>query len=111
MTRFSRQRQRSISLKMSERGKKSQAVQRVRREAAITPEMLMNMTANPSLGPGSVLGSLQWSNAITGKVTRWAVLRGNRVNNYVLRTPDGRTSRPHGMAWILEKIRPILRHQ
>lgn len=108
MTRFSLQRQRVKSLKMSERGKKSQAVQRARREAAITPEMLMDMTANPPLVEGSVLGSLQWTNHITGKITRWTVLRGNRVNNYVLRSLDGRTSRPHGMAWMLEKLRPVL---
>lgn len=93
---------------MSERGKKSQAAQRARREAAITPENLMDLAANQPLGPGSVLGAFQWHNHLTGRVTRWAVLRGNRRNNYVLRTPDGRPSRPHGMAWLLEKIRPVL---
>ena len=108
MRRFSIKRQRAISLKMSERGKKSQAVQRARREASITPEMRMDIAANPLIAEGSFLGSLQWRNGRTGKVTRWAVLRGNRRNNYVLRTPDGRTSKPHGLAWILKKLRPIL---
>jgi hypothetical protein len=81
MRRFNRKRQLAISLKMSERGKKSQAAQRARREAAITPEFLMELKANPTLGPGSVLGAIQWTNHITGKVTRWAVLRGDRRNN------------------------------
>lgn len=89
-------------------GKKSQAAQRARREAEMTPEILLDMAANPPPRPGDAIGAIQYSNFRTGKVTRWTVLRGSRVNNYALRTPDGRTSRPHGWGWILEHLRPIL---
>ena len=74
----------------------------------MTPEILMDLRANPPLRDGSPLGSFEWRNYLTGKVTRWAVLRGTRRNNYRLRTPDGRTSKPHGMAWLLAKMRPVI---
>jgi len=89
-------------------GKKSQAVQAARQAAEITPDVLMDMAANPPLRAGDAIGSLQWHNHLTGQVTRWTVLRGRRVNNYVLRTPDGRVTRSHGWAWLLEKIRHVL---
>ena len=89
-------------------GKKSQAVQAARRAVEITPDVLMDMAANPPLRAGDALGSLQWHNHLTGQVTRWTVLRGRRANNYVLRAPDGRVTRAHGWAWILDKMRPIL---
>jgi hypothetical protein len=43
-----------------------------------------------------------------GKSPAGPVLRGDRANNYRLRSPDGRVSKPHGMAWILEKVRPVI---
>ena len=89
-------------------GKRSQEVQRARREAEITPEFLMDLQANPPLRKGDAIGSLQWTNFLTGQVTRWAVLRGDRSNNFILRSPDGRTSKPHGLAWMLEKVRPVI---
>lgn len=88
--------------------KKSQAVQAARRAACITPEMLQDMTANPPPCPGEPIRSLEWCNIQTGAILRWTLLRGPRANNYILRTPDGRHSKPHGMAWIMSHLRPIL---
>jgi hypothetical protein len=76
--------------------------------AAMDPEALADALANPVVGNGSVIGSLEARNFRTGEVLRWAVLRGNRINNYRLRTPDGRESRPHGLAWLLDHLRPVL---
>jgi hypothetical protein len=89
-------------------GKRSQEVQRQRREADITPEYLMDLKANPSLCDGDVIGSLEWRDFRTGKVTRWTVLRGDRVNNIRLRAPNGRSSKSHGWAWVLEKVRAVI---
>lgn len=108
MPRFSLKRKLSNSLKWSRMGKRSQEVQRARREAKITPEFLADLASNPPLSDGSAIGSIQWHNFRTGTVTRWTVLRGDRANNYRLRAPDGRASKPHGLAWILVKLRPIL---
>ena len=110
MPRFRHKPSRAYLLKMSASGKKSQAVQAARRAAAITPEMLMDMLANPAPGAGDTVGAIQWTDFRAGKVTRWTVLRGNRVNNRQLRTPDGRTSKPHGWSWIMAKLRPIIIH-
>jgi len=70
--------------------------------------MLMDMRANPPLRQGDPIRAIEWRNLQTGAILRWVVLRGSRVNNYILRTPDGRTTRAHGMAWILDHLRKIL---
>ena len=89
-------------------GKASQKMQSERRMAEITPEVLRDMEVNPPLTEGDCLGSLTWHNHRSGRITRWGVERGPRSNNYRLRSPDGRKSRPHGMAWLLTKIRMII---
>ena len=89
-------------------GKKSQEIQRARRVSSVDPAALADLAANPPLAEGDAIGAIQWTNFKTGKVTRWTVLRGDRTNNYRLRSPDGRVSKPHGMAWILEKVRPVI---
>ena len=81
--------------------------QREKREAAITPEILADLASAQPFGPGAPIGSIEIRNFLTGKVTRWTLLSGNRLNNYALRTPDGRTSQPHGMAWIMTGLRKL----
>ena len=93
---------------MSAMGKSSQRVQAAARMACITPETLMELVANPPLSEGESLGSLTWHNHRTGQVTRWVLERGPRANNYRLRSPDGRKSKPHGMSWLMAKIRAVI---
>jgi hypothetical protein len=93
---------------MSAMGKRSQEVQRERRLAEMTPEVLREMESNPPLREGSALGMLRYHDFCSGRVTSWVIERGDRTNNYRLRHPDGRRSKPHGLAWILEKVRPVL---
>jgi hypothetical protein len=108
MRRFSHQPSKRNLQRFSAMGKKSQEVQRARWEADADPQELADLAANPPLVEGDAIGAIQWTNFRTGKVTRWTVLRGDRTNNYRLRSPDGRESKPHGMAWILEKVRPVI---
>ena len=108
MTRFSQQRRRSISLRMSALGRKSQAAQSARRIAAIGPEELADMLANPPVCDGDAIGCLECRNFRTGAVSRWTVLRGERRDNYRLRTPDGRKSNAHGLSWLLVKLRRVI---
>jgi len=108
MRRFEKKRRARNHLRYSAMGKKSQAVQAARRSADLTPADLQDLAANPQLRAGSVLGRLEWHNYVSGRVTRWAVLRGTRINNYVLRAPDGRVTRAHGWAWLLGKLRHVL---
>lgn len=111
MTRFSRQRRRAMHLRMSALGKRSQAVQRERRMAAIDAEDLAAILTTPVMCDGTPIGSFQWQDFRTGKIRRWTVLRGNRRNNYRLRTPDGRQSLAHGLAWCLAKVRRVILRQ
>jgi len=108
MTRYSQQRRRAISLRMSRLGQLSQAVQRAKRLAAVDPEALADMLANPMPAAGETIGSIELRGFRSGAVARWTILRGPRRNNYARRTPDGRTSRPHGLAWILNCLRRVL---
>ena len=96
---------------MSELGKKSQAARAARRIAAIDLEQLADELANPMPVAGDAIGSIEIRNFRSGSVARWTILRGNRRNNYRLRTPDGRTSQPHGFAWITSHLRPLILHQ
>ena len=105
---FRSKRREAIRKRMSLMGKRSQEAQRERRMAEMTPEVLREMEMNPSLREGSPLRSIRVYDFITGEVMSWVVERGDRANNYRLRTPDGRVSKPHGMAWILEKVRPVI---
>ena len=75
----------------------------------MTPEMLFDLRANPPPRPGDAVRMLEWRNLQTGAILRWTLLRGPHRNNYQLRSSDGRVTRlPHGMAWILDHLRPIL---
>lgn len=107
MISFGQKRRRSISRKMSALGKRSQEVQAARRLAALDPSDIADMLANPPPSPGDAIGSLEVRNFRSGRVARWTILCGSRRNNYMLRTPNGRRSNPHGLTWITVHLRPI----
>lgn len=75
--------------------------------ADITPEHLADLASAQPFGPGAAIGSIEYRNFLTGNVHRWTIIGGDRRNNYALRTPDGRTSKPHGWAWITYKLRHV----
>jgi hypothetical protein len=81
MGRFLQQRGKRNLQRFSAMGRKSQEIQRARREAAADPAELADLAANPPLVEGDAIGAIQWTNFRTGKVTRWTVLRGYRTNN------------------------------
>ena len=60
------------------------------REKPVDPEILAEWLANPPPRKGDAIGALEWRDFRTGKVMRWTVLRGDRVDRVILRHPDGR---------------------
>jgi len=54
---------------------------------------------------GDVLGSLQWTDAATGKVRRWTVRIGERRDQVTLSNPDGRRSKSMGWTRLLNSLR------
>lgn len=100
MANFRQQRKERNRLRYSRMGKRSQEVQRERRMADITSEDIAD--------PPPTIGSLQWHDFRTGKVHRWTVLRGDRIDQVILRAPDGRQTQPHGWTWIMDHLRGYL---
>jgi hypothetical protein len=75
------------------------------REKPLDPEFLVDVLANPPLKRGDPIGSLQWRDFRSGKVLRWTVLRGDRVDRVMLRHPDGRKTKSHGWTWVMDHLR------
>ena len=107
MKTFRLQRKQQKIQKFSAMGRASQLVQRARREAAVTPEILFEIESSQPCGPGAPIKSIEIRNLLTGKIARWTVLGGPRRNNFILRSPSGKTTRPHGAAWIMSKLRSV----
>lgn len=57
---------------------------------------------------GDALGCLQWHDFRTGKVRRWTVRIGDRVDRVTLHSPDGRKTRSHGWTWVMDHLRGFL---
>lgn len=63
---------------------------------------------SPPIQMGDAIGMMEYRDFRNGRIYRWTVCRGDRTNNFSIRHPDGRQSKPHGMAWLLDRIRPVI---
>jgi len=54
---------------------------------------------------GDILGSLQWTDARSGKVRRWIIGIGDRSDRITMEAPDGRKTESHGWTWVLARLR------
>ena len=57
---------------------------------------------------GDAIGCLQWADFSTGKVRRWTVRIGDRIDRITLESPDGRKTASHGWTWVLDHLRGFL---
>lgn len=57
---------------------------------------------------GDPLGFLQWTDFRTGRVRRWIVRIGDRIDRVTIETPGNPPSKSHGWTWFTEKIRAHL---
>ena len=57
---------------------------------------------------GDPLGCLQWTDFRSGKVRRWTVRIGDRMDRITLHAPDGRKTESHGWTWALDHLRGFL---
>jgi hypothetical protein len=85
--------------------------ERERRELDL-PERLRYLaeidTQNLPRKKGDALGCLQWTDFTTGKVRRWTVRIGDRIDRITLESPDGRKTGSHGWSWALDHLRGLL---
>ena len=100
---------------LSERGKRMAAARwkadRALRDAEM-PERLRQLAEidaqNLPRKRGDALGCLQWTDFRTGKVRRWTVRIGDRIDRVTLHSPGGRATGSHGWAWVLDRLRGYL---
>lgn len=99
----------------SERGRRMARARwdtdRARRDAEEPERMreLAEITAqNYPRQSGDVLGTLQWTDAASGKVRRWIIRIGSRRDQVTAETPDGRRTGSHGWTWLLDHLRGYL---
>lgn len=57
---------------------------------------------------GDILGTLQWTDAATGRVRRWTIRIGDRIDQVTASTSDGRRSRSMGWTRLLDALRGYL---
>ena len=95
-----------IYVNPSEHGRKMALARwKKHREKPVDPEILADLLANPPICEGDAIGSLEWRDFRTGKVVRWTILRGDRVDRVILRHPDGRKTNSHGWTWVMDHLR------
>ena len=52
-----------------------------------------------------ILGTLQWTDAGTGKVKKWVVRIGDRSDRVTVEAPGGQATRSHGWTWVFNRLR------
>ncbi len=100
---------------LSERGKRMAAARwkldRERRDAEM-PERIRELAEieaqNLPCRQGDPLGQLEWRDFRTGRVRRWVVRLGDRIDRVTLHSPDGRATNPHGFTWVMDHLRGFL---
>ena len=111
MRSFRNQRAERKRLRFSAMGKASQRAQAERRMVDL-PERIREQAEwdaqNLPRKQGDALGCLQWTDFRTGRVRRWTVRIGDRVDRITLESPDGRTTGSHGWTWAMDHLRGFL---
>lgn len=100
---------------LSERGKRMAAARwetdRQRRDAE-EPERLREIAEieaqNLPRKQGDPLGCLQWTDFRSGKVRRWTVRIGDRIDRVTLHAPGGKQTPSHGWTWVMDHLRGFL---
>lgn len=57
---------------------------------------------------GDFLGTLQWTDAYSGKRRKWIVRIGDRIDRITLESPGGNPTKSHGWSWALTSLRKHL---
>lgn len=57
---------------------------------------------------GDAIGCLQWTEYSTGKVRRWIIRRGSRVDQVTMENMMGKRTASHGWTWVMSHLRPYL---
>ncbi len=100
---------------LRERGKRMAAARwkldRERRDAD-APEIERHIAeieaVNLPRNHGDAIGCLQWTDYRTGKVRKWIIRIGDRIDRITVESPHTMRSRSHGWTWFLTSLRKHL---
>lgn len=106
-----RTRARYSSAKSAQMNKARWDADRLRRDAKM-PERIRELAEidaqNLPRKQGDALGCLQWTDFRSGKVRRWTVRIGDRIDRITVESPGEKPSSSHGWTWFLTKLRKHL---
>ena len=99
----------------SERGKRMAiarwSLDRERRDADM-PERIRELEEleiqNLPRKCGDAIGCLEWRDFRSGKVRRWTIRIGDRIDRITVESPGTKPSNSHGWTWFLESLRKHL---
>jgi len=87
----------------------SQKAQAERRMVSIDHRALAEIEIeNLPRRQGDSVGCLQWQDFRTGKVRRWTVRIGDRIDRITVESPGDNPSPSHGWTWFLTQLRKHL---
>lgn len=110
MTRNYWQHKRRLSTERARKmGIASQQAQRERRmECVDLREQEEIEIINLPRAKGDALGCLTWHDFGTGKVRRWVIRIGDRIDRITVESPGHTASKSHGWTWFLTQLRKKL---
>ena len=111
MANFRKQRADRKRLRFSVMGKASQRIQAERRmtDANERIRALREIEVeNLPRKQGDALGCLQWTDFQTGKVRRWIIRIGDRIDRVTVESPGGKPTHSHGWTWVMDNLRGFL---
>ena len=108
---YNRKKAKALSERNRARANHRWSLDRKRRDAeepARIREMAEIEAINLPHKNGDALGCLQWTDFRSGKVRRWTVRIGDRMDRVTLESPDGRRTGSHGWTWVMDHLRGYL---
>lgn len=85
--------------------------ERERRDAE-APEILRYLAEieaqNLPRRKGDAIGCLQWTDYRTGKVRKWIVRIGDRIDRITVESPGKKRTASHGWTWVMDRLRGFL---
>lgn len=110
-TRYNRLKAKAASERGRRMAKARWTADRARRDAEM-PERIRELAIieieNLPRNQGDALGCLQWTDFRTGRIHRWTIRIGDRIDRVTLQSPDGRSTQPHGWTWVMNHLRGFL---
>ena len=110
--RFRKKRGTSWTPESSKRANKARwNADRERRDAEASErirEMMIEAIENLPNYEGAPTHIFQIQNLATGKVDRWLMRRGNRIDQVTMESMNGKRTGSHGWTWIMDHLRGFL---